>query len=181
MVCILNSSEKWTKKSTFMIPQVNLFSFVFWRKSKRQLPELYLRGRFSDSLNIERWLEISYIYTLQSRQGQYRARTGISLRNFPTQGKPTFHYRVPRWLKQVFPCWEKYTGNSLFSLQGWVCSALLSWAAQKAQTCSKTWLTDQLYTKLGPTPRPRWGRRSRPSQLELLCTVNNYSHFIVTL
>ena len=56
-------------------------------------------------------------------QGQYRARTGFSLCTFPTQGKTCFHYRVPRWLEQVFPCWEKYTGKPLFSLQGWVCSA----------------------------------------------------------
>ena len=55
-------------------------------------------------------------------QGQYRARTGFSLCTFPTQGKTCLHYRVPRWWKQVFPCWEKYTGKSLFSLQGWVCS-----------------------------------------------------------
>ena len=46
----------------------------------------------------------------------------ISLCTFPTQGKTCFHYRVPRWWKQVFPCWEKYTGKTLFSLQGWVCS-----------------------------------------------------------
>ena len=59
-------------------------------------------------------------------QGQYRARTGFSLCTFPTQGKTCFHYRVPRWWKQVFPCEKKYTGKTLFSLQGRVCSASLS-------------------------------------------------------
>ena len=53
-----------------------------------------------------------YIYILvhcNPVQGQYRARTGFSLCNFPTQGKTCFYYRVPRWCTQVFPCEKKYT------------------------------------------------------------------------
>ena len=42
-------------------------------------------------------------------QGQYRARTGFSLCSFSTQGKTCFHYRVPRWWKQDFPCEKNYT------------------------------------------------------------------------
>ena len=57
-------------------------------------------------------------------QGQYRARTGFSLCSFHTQGKTCFHFRVPRWWKQAFPCEKNYTGKTLFSIQGWVCSVM---------------------------------------------------------
>ena len=50
-------------------------------------------------------LTLVYTSALQSHTG-------------PVQGQN----RVPRWLKQVFPCWEKYTGKTLLSLLGWVCS-----------------------------------------------------------
>ena len=59
-------------------------------------------------------------------QGQYRARTGFSLCSISTQGKSCFHCRVPSWWKQVFPCWKYYTGKTLFSLQGWVCSMVMN-------------------------------------------------------
>ena len=77
---------------------------------------------FSLGSNIFQSARAEFWFHCNPVQGQYRARTGFSLCTFPTQGKPWFHYRVPRWWKQVFPCEKKYTGKSLFSLQGWVCS-----------------------------------------------------------
>ena len=47
---------------------------------------------------------------------------------------------------------------------------------KQKNSCSKMWLIDHLYIKLGPRPRPRWGRRSRPSQLELLCAKASTHH-----
>ena len=55
-------------------------------------------------------------------QGQYRARTGISLWSFPTEGKTFFYYREPLFSLQGFPCEKNFTGKTLFSLQGRVCS-----------------------------------------------------------
>ena len=66
--------------------------------------------------------QLQYFLHCNPVQGQYRARTGFSLCSISTQGKTCFHYRVPRWWKQVFPCEKNYTGKTLFSLQGWVCS-----------------------------------------------------------
>ena len=40
-------------------------------------------------------------------------------------------YRASTGPEQGFPCWEKLTGKTLFSLQGWVCSAHLT---------GRTWL-----------------------------------------
>ena len=47
---------------------------------------------------------------------KYRARTKFFLCSISTQGKTCFQYRVP--------CWKYYTGKTLFSLQGWVCSVV---------------------------------------------------------
>ena len=58
-------------------------------------------------------------------QGQYWARTGFSLCSISTQGKNCFYCRVPSWWKQVFPRWKYYTGKTLFSLQGLVCSVVI--------------------------------------------------------
>ena len=60
--------------------------------------------------------------TLQSRTGPVQGKNRVFPVYFSHTGKTCFHYRVPRWWQQVFPCWEKYTGKPLFSLQGWVCS-----------------------------------------------------------
>jgi hypothetical protein len=43
-------------------------------------------------------------------------KTGFSLCTLSLQGKTCFHYRF-------FPVKKAYTGKTLFSLQGWVCSA----------------------------------------------------------
>ena len=61
-----------------------------------------------------------YYTAIPYRASTGPARTGFSLCTFPTQGKTCFHYRVPRWWKQVFPWWKYYTGKTLFSLKGWV-------------------------------------------------------------
>ena len=138
----LNFSRlKWTKQTVIrwptnkkLLPKLNvLLNFLIktmmgiWVVSRTIFTkkEISLQNISKSAFKIERIL----VSLCRSKvhcnpiQGQYRARTGISLCTFPTQGKTCFHYRVSRWLKQVFPCWEKYTGNSLFSLQGWVCSA----------------------------------------------------------
>jgi hypothetical protein len=44
-------------------------------------------------------------------------KTGFSLCTLSLQGKTCFHYRF-------FPVKKAYTGKTLFSLQGWVCSEI---------------------------------------------------------
>ena len=46
-------------------------------------------------------------------------KTGFSLCTFSHREKPVFITRFPGDGNR---CWEKYTGKTLFSLQGWVCS-----------------------------------------------------------
>ena len=41
----------------------------------------------------------------------YRASTGPEQGSISTKGKICFHYRVPRWWKQNFPCEKYYTVN----------------------------------------------------------------------
>ena len=74
-------------------------------------------------------------------QGQY-------LCTFPPQEKTCFHYRVPRWWKQVFSCWEKYTGKSLFSLQGWACSAGILPKKQLSKDCVYAWCKESTCTEV---------------------------------
>ena len=69
-------------------------------------------------------------YQIWIRALHYRASTGpeqgFPCVVFPRLGKTCFHCRVPSWWKQVFPCWKYYTGKTLFSLQGWVCSEAMT-------------------------------------------------------
>ena len=45
---------------------------------------------------------------------------------FPHMEKPVFIIGFPGDKNRFFPAWIYYTGKTLFSLQGWVCSVLQS-------------------------------------------------------
>ena len=47
-----------------------------------------------------------------------QSRTGISLCSISTQRKTCFHYRIPRWWKQLFTWWKYYTWENTVFITG---------------------------------------------------------------
>ena len=75
------------------------------------------------------WLQCNPI------QGQYRARTEISLWSFPTQGKTFYHYREPLFSLQGFPCEKNFTGKTLL-FNGFAVGKISEWDPHKRHQCA---------------------------------------------